>query len=287
MEKINHLFSDIDCSILYQLLLTCLKSFPTRDLLNLCLEKFELLERFEPLKKESRRVLELQVISQFIRIDKKYLSRFQVSVVECLESMDETVRSLAIDVLFEALQENNFKPIVTQIQTYIKVTSNPDLKHKALNRLLSVLESMAPSPEWYVENAWDLLIHSQVGQKVIARILYNKQEMLDGLGQDQLPEVVANLMIKMSDIIQQKKLNEALAHCFVWFLGRNVKVLRVLQYSHSQILELIQFLEARLDDSGMLVYCDALFYLRNDLKNESATEDVLLSGDMGKGYYMN
>jgi hypothetical protein len=282
MEKINHLFSDIDCAILYQLLLTCLKSFPTKDLLNLCLKKFELLEKFEPLKRESRRVLELQVIGQFIRIDKKYLSRFQVSVVECLESYDETVRSLAIDVLFEALQENNCKPIVTQIQTYIKVTSNPDLKKKALNRLLSVLESMAPSPEWYVENAWDLLIHSQVNQKVIARILYNKQEMLEGLGQDQLPEVVANLMIKMSDIIQEKKLNEALAHCFVWFLGQNIAILRVLQYSHSQILELIQFLNTRLDDCGLLVYCDSLLQLRNSLKMAASNEDVLISGDTGK-----
>ena len=106
--------------------------------------------------------------------------------------------------------------------------------------------------------------------------------MLDGIGQDQLPEVVANLMIKMSDIIQQKKLNQALAHCFVWFLGRSVKVLTVLQYSHSQILELIQFLETRLDNYGMLVYCDALFYLRNDLRNESNNEDVLISGDTGK-----
>lgn len=284
LKKMNHLFSDIDCAVLYQILLTCLKSYPSKDLLPICVSKFALLRNFKPLKQESRRVLELQVIGQFIRIDKKYLSSFQMAVVECLESFDETVRSLAIDVLFEALQESNCQPIVKQIQNYIMVTNNPELKKKALNRLLSVLETMAPSPEWYVENAWDLLVHSKANQRVIARILYNKQEMLEGLGQDHLPEVVANLMIKMSEIIEHKKLNQPLAHCFVWFLGRNFKVLRVLQYSFAQVLDLLVFLESRLDNAGMLVFCDTLLEFRNHLKIASSGDGVLLSGDAGRTF---
>ena len=224
----------------------------------------------------------MQIIGQFIRIDKKYLSQFQVQVVECLESLDETVRSLAIEVLFEAVEDSNCQPIVAQIQNYIKVTSNPELKKKALNRLLSVLETLAPSPEWYVENAWNLLIHSKVSQRVIARILYNKHEMMEGLGSDHLPEVVANLMMKMSDIIQEKKLNQALAHCFVWFLGRNIAVLRVIQYSYSQLLELFHFLEGRLDEAGQQVYCDSLLQLKNALASASSGDQVLIAGDLGK-----
>lgn len=278
----NHLFSDIDCAILYQLLLSCLKSFPTRDLIFICFDKFELLQKFFPLKQESRRVLELQVISHFIRIDRKYLSQFQVFIVECLESFDETVRSLAIDVLFDSVQESNCRPIVTQIQNYIRVTSNIDLQKRALNRLLSVLETMAPSPEWYIQNVWELMVHSKVSQRVIARVLYNQQDMLDQLGQDRLPDVVANLMISMSEIIERKQLNQELAHCFVWFLGENIHVLRVLQYSHSQVLDLVEFLDSRLDSAGQLALCESLFQLRKDLDKTPVEGDVLLSGDVGR-----
>lgn len=284
LSKINLLFSDIDCAILYQLLLSCLKSFPTRDLVSICFDKFDLLQKFYPLKQESRRVLELQVISHFIRIDKKYLSKFQVFIVECLESLDETVRSLAIDVLFDSVQENNCRPIVTQIQNYIRVTSNVDLQKRALNRLLSVLETMAPSPEWYVQNVWELMVHSRVSQRVIARVLYNKQDMFHQLSQERLPEVVANLMISMSEIIERKQLNQELAHCFVWFLGQNIHVLRVLQYSHSQVLDLLEFLDTRLDLAGQLALCETLYQLRRDLDEAEAEpeQDILISGDVGR-----
>ena len=105
---------------------------------------------------------------------------------------------------------------------------------------------------------------------------------MEGLGTDHLPDFVANLMMKMSDIIQEKKLNQALAHCFVWFLGKNITVLRVLQYSYSQLLDLLKFLEGRLDEAGLQIYCDSLLQLRNALTIASSGDQVLIAGDIGR-----
>lgn len=280
LESFQRIETDIDCSILFQIILTSLKAFPTQDLIQKSIEKFELIRTFSPLKHESRQLLELRIIERLISIDKTNLENYQIGVIDCLESFDETVRSLAIEVLFKAIQEHNCNAIVDKIQMYIATTTNPKLKTRAIEKLLSVLEMTAPQPDWYVQQAWKLLINgdTHISQQMLARILFNMNDLAESLQESVIPDYVANSMILMSSIIEEKSINTHLAEIFAWFVGQNILVLHVLKYSYEQMLELLEFFEGRVDLNSKAGVYDAMYKLKIFLQGTGGQQVLGLEG---------
>ena len=287
LKGITRIYSDVDCAILYQTIIACLRLFPTKELITLCVDRFELIRGFRPLKTESRRILELRVIERLISLEKSHLARYQIGVVECLDSKDETVRALAIEVLFKAIDERNCQPIIDKILRHLVITSNPKLKKDCINKLLSVLEEMAPHAEWYFRNAWQLLIHGQthIDPIMVSRVLFIMKELLEALPQKELLEFVANVMIQMSNIMEQKSLNEHLAQTFTWFIRHNIRVLKALEYSFLQMFELLVYLESRIAKKEKFGSYEALFRLKEAVKEDIAQPakgDLLMTPSDGQ-----
>lgn len=104
--------TDIDLVLLYQTILTIVQIYPEETLINLALEKLELILNNSFLKKNNSLLLVLEAISKFADLDRKYLLNYQVLLLECLESEDETIKHMSIRILFKNVHESNLELVI-------------------------------------------------------------------------------------------------------------------------------------------------------------------------------
>ena len=85
--------------------MTIIQIYPNEDLIRLGVDKLEILRNNSLLKKNNTLLLILEIISKLADINKGYMQNFQMLLLDCLESEDETIKHMTIRILFKNINE--------------------------------------------------------------------------------------------------------------------------------------------------------------------------------------
>ena len=85
--------------------MTIIQIYPNEDLIRLGVDKLEILRNNSLLKKNNTLLLILEIISKLADINKGYMQNFQILLLDCLESEDETIKHMTIRILFKNINE--------------------------------------------------------------------------------------------------------------------------------------------------------------------------------------
>ena len=74
----------------------------------------------------------------------------QLIIVDCLQSNDETLKRITLDLLYKMTNETNLEVIADKLVHYLKTTTNKDFKQDLVNKLINLNERLAPTQEWFI-----------------------------------------------------------------------------------------------------------------------------------------
>ena len=95
--------------------MTILQIYPNEDLIEKSVEKLDMMRSNSLLKKNNTLLLVLEIISKLADINKGYMQNYQLLLLECLESEDETIKHMTIRILFKNINDSNIEIIIEKI----------------------------------------------------------------------------------------------------------------------------------------------------------------------------
>lgn len=98
-------------------------------------EKLDLFLNNSFLKKNNSLLFILEAIEKFADLDRKYLQNYQVLLLECLDSDDETIKHMSIWILFKNVNETNIELVIEKIQKFLICTPDMLFKKWTLEKL--------------------------------------------------------------------------------------------------------------------------------------------------------
>lgn len=235
------LLTDVDVSIVYQTMMTALQIIPKSELIALCVEKLDLLDKSVVLKRQDRLYLILRVIFRLIDVDKKYITNYQLLLLDCLDSPDEALRQNTIEILFKTISGANLDLIIGKINDFIISSSDAQFRKNTIEKFFSVLEQKAPSPQWFLARCLNLLTNGPeyVSMKVINGFITNLKEIVQ---YDESSNIVAEFVETFQTFFQNHPLNDCLVQVFAWFLGNYGELLVEIPNREQYLIETFEYL---------------------------------------------
>ena len=242
VKSFQVLSTDVDMVLLFQTIITLMQIFPQEELIKICLEKLEILRMNGFLKRNNTILLVLKIISKIVEIDTKYIEDYQMLLLDCLESSDETIKHLTINILFKNITSENIEVVVLKIQEFIENAIDLNFKNLTINKLYRVIEEKAPNPSWFLKKSLEIIDKGShfISEDIINSIIKNIIEIFLYEENDK-----QNIGLKFLEIfkgfIESKNLNDAFISIFIWFLGEYFEIIENF-FPSENLLELINYL---------------------------------------------
>jgi AP-4 complex subunit epsilon-1 len=72
-------------------------------------------------------------------------------VVDCLESKDETLKKLTLDLLYKITNSNNIEVISKKMLATLHSSTDPYFRQNLVNRICELAERFATSHQWHID----------------------------------------------------------------------------------------------------------------------------------------
>lgn len=103
--------------------------------------------------------LGINALISIVSINVKFALEHQLTVVDCLESKDETLKRETLDLLFKMTNGNNVDVIVAKLVHYLKNASDSHFRKDLVSKIIQISEQFAPNQEWYIKTMNTVLEH--------------------------------------------------------------------------------------------------------------------------------
>ncbi|KAJ2580665.1 clathrin associated protein complex large subunit [Coemansia sp. RSA 1836] len=157
---------NVGTAILYECAVTAL-AIPSEQALRVL--AINLLGKFLGNRDNNVRYVALATLSAAVITEAPSVQRHRATVIQCLRDNDISIRRRALDLSFALINENNVKPIVTEI---LRVLPHADLEFKPsmVYRLSAAITLFGDSLEWRIDNM--LRVLSLGGKHLNARDMF-------------------------------------------------------------------------------------------------------------------
>lgn len=235
------LLTDVDLVILYELLTLALTVYPSETLMALVMEKIELIERSLVMKKQDRRYLILKLIAQVVEIKPRLPAESHLLMLQSLESPDETIRQVSIEILFKTVNEQNVQLVCDRVESYLVVTTDSALKSKTIAKYYDMLQNKSPDGKSFLKRALTLLSlgSSNCSMDVVNKLVGSIQEIVT-YSEGELP--VDELLGVFEEHFAANPITDQLAQVFAWFIGAYVFQASNLPDSEAFVLSTFDYL---------------------------------------------
>lgn len=85
-----------------------------------------------------------------IHRDKAAVGRHKNTIIDCLKDPDVSIRKRAMELIFDLVDADNVRSLAREMLNYL-VTSKDENRSTLCQRITSVIEDFAPTPQWHVE----------------------------------------------------------------------------------------------------------------------------------------
>lgn len=235
------MYNDVDITLLYQTIMTTIQIYPFDELIKLALEKIELILKNTVLKRNDTLFLTLKILSKLIDIDVKYTANYQLLLLDCLDSADETLRQLTVDILFKNITPVNLSLVITKIQQFILTTTDTKFKKSTVAKYFQAIETHAPDSIWYLNRCMDVIDVGLdcVNFKIVNSVIRNIKEIIM-YEETNKKGVVDGFMRVFQSYLESKNLNDAFSSIFMWFFAEYLGVL-VEIITEDNVFEIVDY----------------------------------------------
>ncbi|XP_030828110.1 AP-4 complex subunit epsilon-1 isoform X3 [Strongylocentrotus purpuratus] len=229
----SNTLSLISCGVQYECIMTIANIHPKLSLLkktSICITRF--------LKSQSNnlRYLGVNALGVIHKVHPEFSREHQMTVVECLEDEDPTIKQATMNLLYEMCSADNISVILDKVLDHLISSSMETFDHSEhINKMVSLAHQFHPSIRWYViiivkilnlcgtnipANTINNLITSiQMQGNLISYLLHLYEEPKEA-------GLISYLVEEMLTVANQTHLSEDLIKLIVWILG---------EFSHSEM----------------------------------------------------
>ncbi|KAJ2683030.1 clathrin associated protein complex large subunit [Coemansia spiralis] len=191
---------NVGTAILYECAVTAL-AIPSEPALRVM--AINMLGKFLGNRDNNVRYVALATLSAAVITEAPSVQRHRATVIQCLRDNDISIRRRALDLSFALINENNVKPIVTEI---LRVLPHADLEFKPsmVYRLSAAITLFGDSLEWRIDNM--LRVLSLGGKHVNARDMFKFIRLIALEADEDLQRRAARISFALleRDISQEK-----------------------------------------------------------------------------------
>eukprot|EP00697_Spironema_sp_BW2_P010272 gnl/Spiro4/25436_TR12687_c0_g1_i1.p1 gnl/Spiro4/25436_TR12687_c0_g1~~gnl/Spiro4/25436_TR12687_c0_g1_i1.p1 ORF type:complete len:1239 (-),score=303.72 gnl/Spiro4/25436_TR12687_c0_g1_i1:57-3773(-) len=138
---------NIGHAIIYETVRTITTIYPHAALLETAASN---ISRFLTSLSHNLKYLGITGLASIVQIDAKYAQPHQLTVIDCLEDPDETLRRKTLDLLFRMTNVHNVVVVVDKMLGHLKTTTDSFLRRELTSRITALAERYAPSTQWYI-----------------------------------------------------------------------------------------------------------------------------------------
>eukprot|EP00471_Norrisiella_sphaerica_P007118 CAMPEP_0184491266 /NCGR_PEP_ID=MMETSP0113_2-20130426/19974_1 /TAXON_ID=91329 /ORGANISM="Norrisiella sphaerica, Strain BC52" /LENGTH=1192 /DNA_ID=CAMNT_0026875551 /DNA_START=119 /DNA_END=3697 /DNA_ORIENTATION=- len=138
---------NVGYAIVYECVRTAISIFPNRLLLT---EAASSISRFLTSNNHNLKYLGINALAGIVQIDAKHAVKHQMTVIDCLEDPDDTLRRKTLDLLYSMTNPQNVRMIMQKLMTFLKSTVDTFLRTELVSKITQIAEKFAPDNEWYI-----------------------------------------------------------------------------------------------------------------------------------------
>ncbi|CAK59090.1 unnamed protein product (macronuclear) [Paramecium tetraurelia] len=109
--------------------------------------------RFLKSDNNNLKYLGINALTQIVSISQKYVLEHQMTIVDCLESNDDTLKKETLELLFKMTNEQNCEVIIQKLIHFLKTSSDTNFKKDLFVKVSLLNEKHAPTQEWFIKTA--------------------------------------------------------------------------------------------------------------------------------------
>ena len=206
---------NIGYAVTYQCVKTISSIYPNQNLLETAGKS---IARFLTSENNNLKYLGINALIPIVQINPKYSLEHQMTVVDCLESHDETLKRETLLLLYKMTNGNNVDVICEKLLHYLKMASDPHFKKDLVNKIMQLSERFAPSQEWFIET---MNILFEFGSEFISEeILTNVLKLMDEsfrMNQQEVGDYLINTYYEI--ICNKENLPDVVVKVVAWVFG--------------------------------------------------------------------
>jgi len=93
----------------------------------------------------------LDALGGIVQIDPSYGEKHQLSVIDCLEDPDETLKKKTLELLYRMTTTENVEVVVDKMLTFLEQTSDEHIRADVATRVSELAEQYAPDNQWFID----------------------------------------------------------------------------------------------------------------------------------------
>ncbi|KAL6549768.1 hypothetical protein OROMI_020256 [Orobanche minor] len=165
--------------------------------------------------------LGIDALSRLIKISPEIAEKHQLSVIDCLEDPDDTLKRKTFELLYKMTKSSNVEVIVDRMIGYMISISDNHYKTEIASRCVELAEEFAPGNQWFIQTMNKVFEHA--GDLVNAKVAHNLMRLIaEGFGDD---DDTADSQLRSSAvesylrIMGEPKLPSAFLQVICWVSG--------------------------------------------------------------------
>eukprot|EP01113_Clastostelium_recurvatum_P042806 TRINITY_DN6977_c0_g1_i2.p1 TRINITY_DN6977_c0_g1~~TRINITY_DN6977_c0_g1_i2.p1 ORF type:complete len:1301 (-),score=435.89 TRINITY_DN6977_c0_g1_i2:44-3634(-) len=166
---------------------------------------------FITLKNHNLKYLGIKCLASLVKLAPKFVAQYQLEVVECLESSDESLVRKTLDLLYRMTNAKNVVAITAKLLEHLRkrggsLSADTYVKAELVSRISELAERYAPNSRWYIETMTDLF---QVGGSLVRPEVAHNLVRLVAEGNESDSEAENNALRKYAVDISLQSLEES------------------------------------------------------------------------------
>ena len=186
-------------------------------------------------------------LSLMVGVNPTFANEHQITVVDCLEDADETLKRRTMDLLFKMTNHNNVEVVVERLLAHL-AASETQAKDDLVSKICSLAEKYAPSNKWffetinmvYLEAGSGVHVPETVGHNLIRLIAEQDGEEVEG--EEDLRTLASNGYIRLLEKFLSEEtadFSPSLLQLMIWVIGEYATMSNLEGYSVDDVLDLL------------------------------------------------
>ena len=280
--RADNLNTDVSHAIVFETVLTITKIFPDKRLLD---QASSSISKFlNPSLNNSNMVyLGIIALRHITEVESKYIQQHQLFVVNNLESPDESIKRITLDLLYNNTNANNLEIISSKLLKSLKTTNDFHFKENLTRKIFNLAERYAFSIQWFIEKINCLLQDSS--SYFDDQMLNSSIKILDENFKDD--ESIGEFLVQnYLQFLNQQIIPDVQAKLVAWILGNvGQQIYEPDSPGFNNIVEALTYLHSKKyeDDYTNCWILDAFYKVANkDEKTRKRIEELISSDASSK-----
>eukprot|EP01138_Halocafeteria_seosinensis_P011248 gb/GECG01011490.1/.p1 GENE.gb/GECG01011490.1/~~gb/GECG01011490.1/.p1 ORF type:complete len:1111 (+),score=162.69 gb/GECG01011490.1/:1-3333(+) len=208
---------NIGYAVVYECVRTVTSIYPNPTLLDAAASS---IGRFISNENHNLKYLGVTGLASIVKDHPKYANEHQLTVIDCLQDTDDTLKRRTLDLLYQMVNPVNVEVIIDKLLEHLDASDDSYLRADLVERISQAAERFAPSNTWYIQTMTS--VFELGGDLVKPEMAHNLIRLIaEGTGEDEEAdkELRVEAVETYLDLIDRPQLSDTLLQVLFWVLG--------------------------------------------------------------------